>query len=178
MSPLSAVAYPDTDPGPVEGLTPRLDALVRHVGWALELANDGYWFWDLESPEVEYMSPGFWELFGYSPDEMEHSPSAWQGIIDPTDRVLAVELFEEHIRTKGEKPYRILVCYRHKDGHDVWVICRGRAYFDRAGNPLVMVGCHHDVSHTVQDRIAAEGRLVDIELASQDLRDLLRAAIG
>ena len=42
---------------------------------------DGLWYWDLEKPENEWMSPEFWELFGIAPDSRPHTPESWFDII-------------------------------------------------------------------------------------------------
>ena len=42
---------------------------------------DGIWYWDLERPENEWMSPKFWEVLGYEPREKKHLSSEWQDII-------------------------------------------------------------------------------------------------
>lgn len=39
---------------------------------------DGIWYWDLEKPENEWMSPQFWTVLGYDPEEKEHLASEWQ----------------------------------------------------------------------------------------------------
>lgn len=30
---------------------------------------DGIWYWDLENPEQEWMSPKFWQTLGYDPEQ-------------------------------------------------------------------------------------------------------------
>lgn len=39
---------------------------------------DGVWYWDLEKHENEWMSPRFWEVLGFDPDDKEHLASEWQ----------------------------------------------------------------------------------------------------
>ena len=51
--------------------------------------QDGMWYWDLENPEEEWMSPKFWISLGYDPKEMPHKSSAWQNIIHSEDLELA-----------------------------------------------------------------------------------------
>ena len=42
---------------------------------------DGIWYWDLENPESEWMSPRFWELLGYDYKNMKPLASEWQDLI-------------------------------------------------------------------------------------------------
>ena len=58
---------------------------------------DGIWYWDLENPENEWMSPRFWELFGIDPSSKQHKASEWQDIIDQDDLKMAFENFNKHI---------------------------------------------------------------------------------
>ena len=42
---------------------------------------DGLWYWDLQNPEHEWLSPRFWQILGYSAAEKQHLASEWQEII-------------------------------------------------------------------------------------------------
>jgi diguanylate cyclase (GGDEF)-like protein/PAS domain S-box-containing protein len=106
---------------------------------------DGIWYWDLEKIENEWMSPRFWELFGYDPSEKQHLASEWQDIIDPDDLEIALENFNKHLENP-DHPYDQIVRYTHKDGSSVWVRCRGIAIRDSAGKPIRMLGAHNDVT--------------------------------
>ena len=39
---------------------------------------DGVWYWDLEAPEREWVSPRFWQTLGYAPDQVPPAPGAWR----------------------------------------------------------------------------------------------------
>ena len=135
-----------------------------------ESTLDGMWYWDLEKPENEWMSPEFWRLFGYDPDKMPHKADAWQDIIHPDDLTVAIENFEKHLADPTH-PYDQVVRYRHKDtGKDVTVRCRGIAIRDTNGKPVRMLGAHTDLTELKQ----AEDRLrtANMELtASRNLSD-------
>jgi PAS domain S-box-containing protein len=112
----------------------------------LDASNDGYWDWYVKE-DYEYMSPRFWEMFGYDPAEKPHSPSAWQDIINQDDLQVALENFNEHVESRGEKPYVQEVRYRHKQGHTVTVLCRGSVVeWAEDGSPIRMVGTHTDIT--------------------------------
>lgn len=104
---------------------------------------DGIWYWDLENPENEWMSDGFWKLFGYSAREKEHLSSEWQDMIHPDDLKLAQENFMKHCADPNF-PYDQLVRYQHKNGKTIWVRCRGVAIRDKSGKPVRMLGAHND----------------------------------
>ncbi|MEM7082596.1 MAG: PAS domain S-box protein [Pseudomonadota bacterium] len=108
--------------------------------------NDGWWDWRLQD-DHEYISPRFWETFGYDPKTKRHHPSEWQAIIHPNDLQPALDGLRKHIQTGGEHPYLQELRYQHADGHWVTVLCRGRVIeWDAKGDPVRMVGVHTDLS--------------------------------
>jgi len=106
---------------------------------------DGIWYWDLEKPENEWMSPKFWETLGYDPEKKKHLASEWQDIIFQDDLKLATDNFEKHLEDPNH-PYDQIVRYRHKNGSTVWIRCRGMAIRGKNGKPLRMLGAHTDIS--------------------------------
>jgi len=50
---------------------------------------DGIWYWDLEKPENEWMSPQFWMTLGFDPEEKKHLAAEWQDLIHPDDLQIA-----------------------------------------------------------------------------------------
>ncbi len=107
---------------------------------------DGMWYWDLENPENEWLSPKFWETLGYDPKEKQHLASEWQDIIFQADLKLAIDNLEKHC-SDPNYPYDQIVRYRHKDGSTVWIRCRGLAIKDNNGKPIRMLGAHSDVTY-------------------------------
>jgi PAS domain S-box-containing protein len=106
---------------------------------------DGMWYWDLENPENEWMDEQFWTVLGYNPEEMPHSPSSWQDIIFEDDLKIALDNFNKHINDPNH-PYDQVVRYKHKDGHAVWIRCRGVAIRDEKGKPVRMLGAHNELT--------------------------------
>ena len=106
---------------------------------------DGIWFWDLEHPEHEWMSPQFWRLLGYAPETKQHLASEWHDIINPDDLLTAIANLEKHC-ADPRHPYDQIVRYRHKKGSTVWVRCRGIALRDERGKPIRMLGAHTDLT--------------------------------
>ncbi len=145
----------------------ELDGLIASgssiIDFLQEAALDGIWFWDLEQPEQEYMSPRFWELFGYSPEEKKHLASEWQEMIHPDDLQISIDNFEKHCADPNH-PYDQVVRYTHQDGSTVWVRCRGVAIRDAEGTPTRMLGAHTDVT---QSYLNLEGYKAVIEELKQ-----------
>lgn len=152
---------------------------------------DGLWFWDIENPDHEWMNGDFWRLFGYDPNEKQHLASEWQDLINKEDLEVAFENFQRHCEDPTH-PYDQLVRYTHKDGHTVWVRCRGIALRNSEGEPIRMLGAHTDVTQLVNAQDDRIKLLVEKEAAmaasnaksdflagmSHELRTPLNAILG
>ncbi len=116
----------------------------------VESTLSGFWDWNLVA-NTEYLSPTFKRMFGYEDHEMENSPESWQKIIFPEDLPGVLEVFDWHIKSRGQEPFYNEIRYRHKDGSTVWVICAGRVIeWAEDGVPIRMVGCHIDITERKQ----------------------------
>ena len=114
-------------------------------------AVDGLWYWDLEKPENEWLSPSFWRTLGYDPREKQHLASEWKDMLFPEDLPTSEENFHRHCADPAH-PYDQLVRYRHKDGSTVHIRCHGLAIRDAAGKPVRMVGVHNDVTAALREQ--------------------------
>jgi len=117
--------------------------------WLHNSVTDGMFYWDLQRPENEWLSPEFKKLFGYEDWELANSPDAWQDKIFAEDKDRALEAFFEHIGP-NRKPYDEILRYRHRDGSTVWVRCKGTATFDSDDKCIRFMGCHTDVTSLMQ----------------------------
>lgn len=122
----------------------------------LALAASGLASWDLDIPSGNAVTDARWfEIMGYSPDENLNNLASWAKLIHPDDRAATLAKLAAYI--KGDVPsmeyeYRI----RHKDGHWVWILARGKIVsWDADGNPLRIIGTNLDISH--QQRIRQDG---------------------
>lgn len=106
---------------------------------------DGIWYWDLENPDHEWLSPRFWEVLGYDPATKEHLASEWADLINPDDLKVAIANFDAHL-LDSKHPYDQVVRYRHANGSTVWVRCRGVAIRNEHGEPVRMLGAHNDLT--------------------------------
>lgn len=114
---------------------------------------DGIWYWNLEQEEDEWMSPKFWEVLGYDPNEMPHSSRAWQDIIFPEDLREVNINFAKHLEDANH-PFDQIVRYKHKDGSIVWVRCRGIAIRNNEGKPIRMLGAHTNITELKRKEVS------------------------
>ena len=130
---------------------------------------DGVWYWDLENPENEWLSPEFWRLFGYDPAQKQHDPAEWQSLIHPEDLQVALKNFDAHC-SDSSHPYDQVVRYSHADGSTVWVRCRGLAIRDQNGRAIRMLGAHNDITAVKRAEEAARTEKTFAERANRHLR--------
>lgn len=117
-------------------------------------SNDGLWDWNLATNEV-YYSPRWKAMLGCTDAEIGTSPEDWLSRVHGED----VERVRDDIATHvaGYAPHlQTELRIRHRDGHWVWVLCRGVAVRDAAGKPLRMSGSLTDIT----ERKSTEERLV------------------
>jgi PAS domain S-box-containing protein len=155
-----AVAFKDT----FDKLTQSESTRQAYV----DASGDGYWDWLIQE-DYEYLSPRFWEMMGYKPEEKEHKPSEWQKLIFKEDLKVALDNFDKHVKTKGKHPFSQEVRYRHKDGSTVTVLCKGAVIeWDEDGKPIRMIGTHIDLTEIK----AAQEQLHLLQLAINNSKDL------
>ncbi|MEM6845082.1 MAG: PAS domain S-box protein [Bacteroidota bacterium] len=138
-------------------------------------AIDGLWYWDLEQPQHEWMSPDFWITLGYNPADMPHRADAWQNIIFPEDLKSASERLSQHLADPNI-PYDQVVRYRHKKGHTVWVRCRGIAIRNEKGEPTRMLGAHVDLTSLKEKEGELQIMVQELDASKQELQSFLDGA--
>lgn len=142
---------------------------------------DGLWYWDMENPKEEWLSPRFKEVFGYRDEEIPNTSDWWKENIHPDDLGVALDNFARHCEDESH-PYDQLVRYFHKDGSTVWVRCRGLAIRNAEGKPIRMLGAHTDVSSLKEAELALALRTKELERLNSELTlansDLIRFALA
>ncbi len=125
-------------------LTPA-DAEANRWSFALESAGLGVWDSNLTTGQC-YYSATWKKMLGYREDELGDSSDLWLTLIHPDDKQRAIESGERHISgetSQIETEFRL----RHKDGHWVWVLDRGRVVeWDKNGHPSRMIGVQTDIT--------------------------------
>lgn len=108
--------------------------------------NTGTWEWNVQTGEVNF-NERWASMIGYHLDELEPvSINTWTRLVHPDDLEKSNELLQKHF--SGELAYyECEARMRHKDGHWVWVLDRGRiSTYTEDGQPLLMAGTHQDIT--------------------------------
>ncbi|NLX19995.1 MAG: PAS domain S-box protein [Desulfobulbus sp.] len=128
----------------------------------------GIWEWNVQTNQTVFSA--LWaELIGYSLEELiPFDYTSWERLLHPddADRVQAT-LFAY---VEGRAPaYDCEYRMRHKDGHWVWILDRGRVFTrDTSGKPEWIFGVHADITSIKQ---AEETMLADSGLLAQFIRN-------
>ncbi|MCB1878279.1 MAG: EAL domain-containing protein [Chromatiales bacterium] len=133
---------------------------------AMEAAEDGLWDWNLRDKEV-YYSPRWKSMLGFLEEELADTPEEWRERVHPEDRQLAETAVGDHLLGRTET-YESTYRMRHKDGHYIWVLSRGKARRDSTGKPYRMIGTHVDLTERKQleERLFQERERAQVTLES------------
>ena len=135
----------------------------EQLSLALEGSRIGLWDWKVPAGETTY-SERWAEILGYSLAELTPTTlDTWMRLTHPDDLKRANELIQKHF--SGELPfYESVIRMRHKDGHWVYVLDRGRVTErDPAGSPLRMIGTHTDISKQKEAERAIKEKTEEID---------------
>jgi PAS domain S-box-containing protein len=133
----------------------RVEKALRESEERFELAmrgaNDGLWDWNLETDKA-YFSPRWKQMLGFADDELTNSfADEWQKYLHPADYKLVMKKMDAYLN--HEIPtYEQLYRMKHKDGHDVWILARAMAIWNKQGTPIRLIGTYMDM--TVQKQTA------------------------
>ncbi|NEQ45114.1 MAG: PAS domain S-box protein [Leptolyngbya sp. SIOISBB] len=151
----------------VQNITERRQAQLAlqasEERWQLAIvgSNEGIWDWQISADEVFY-SPRWKDQLGYADDELENSREVWLSRVHPDDLARVQTTMQAHLQ--GQDPtYQSEYRLRHRSGDYVWILSRGQAIFNEAGQPIRFVGSHVDIT----DRKQAE---LDLQASQQLLQ--------
>ena len=116
----------------------------------------GTWEWNVQTGETRF-NERWAELIGYTLDELAPvSIATWMKYADPDDLAASAAALEKHFAGETDH-YECESRMRHKDGHWVWVLDRGKLISrTHDGLPEWMAGTHSDI--TVRRGMEAEIR--------------------
>ena len=102
------------------------------------------WDWQVASGKVIF-NERWCSMLGYRLDEIKPHVDSWSERLHPDDQATINAALQPHL--KGQTPnYECEHRLRHRDGHWVWILDRGRVVQrDPAGAPLRVVGTHMDI---------------------------------
>jgi diguanylate cyclase (GGDEF)-like protein/PAS domain S-box-containing protein len=128
---------------------------------ALEGTNEGVWDWNILDNSV-YFSPRWKEMLGYQDEELSNEVATWADRIHPDDLERTWEDVYKNVNGETEY-YENIHRLKHKDGHWVWILDRGKTQYDENGKAIRMIGTHVDITEEKEEQ-----KQTDINSASMN----------
>ncbi len=125
--------------------------LKERMELALIGSNDGIWDWDIFKNTV-YFSPRWKEMLGYRDEELSNEISTWADRLHPDDAEETWADIYKNINGETEY-YENIHRLKHKEGHWVWILDRGKVQFDTEDKAIRMIGTHTDITQEKEDQL-------------------------
>jgi PAS domain S-box-containing protein len=123
----------------------QLEISKQQLDLAITGANLGLWDWNVVTGEVRF-SDGFAAMLGYGPGELAPHVDTWKHLVHPDDLAQVMVVLQAHLEGATQQ-YETEHRLRHRDGHLIWVLDRGRVLErDGAGRALRAAGTHLDIT--------------------------------
>ncbi|MFK5952928.1 MAG: sigma 54-interacting transcriptional regulator [Desulfobacterium sp.] len=117
----------------------------ERLHYALTASEEGIWDWNLAS-DTGYLSPRYYEMLGYQPDEFIGTGHTWANMLHPDDKTKALQEIVDVIQKK-HKAYHSTYRLRASDGSYRWILSRAIVVrWDEKEIPLRLVGTHMDIT--------------------------------
>jgi PAS domain S-box-containing protein len=142
----------------------------------IEATHVGTWEWNLQTGQTT-LNERWAEIIGYAlADLAPTSFATWEKFTHPDDLQTCNALLERHIQ--GELDYyECEARMRHRDGHWVWVLDRGKVTsWADDGKPLLMQGTHTDITGRKQTELERERLNQELETKNREFQNVLYAA--
>ena len=126
---------------------------LRNIIWGTDV---GTWEWNVRTGEA-HLNTRWAATLGYTLDELQPiSIETWWMYVHPDDVERSREALHKHFSGESDA-YQCEVRMRHKEGHWVWVLDRGKVVaWSESGKPEWVSGTHTEIT----EKKAAEGSLL------------------
>ncbi|VAW28032.1 Two-component system sensor histidine kinase, partial [hydrothermal vent metagenome] len=117
----------------------------------ISVSNTGAWEYH-QSTDFFWCSPEYFSMLGRDVNDFDLSGKSnlketWIDLLHPEDRERASNHFAEYLKNGSVGMYENYFRMKHKDGHWVWILSRGRTLRDENGNITdITDGTHIDIS--------------------------------
>ncbi|MCE5269849.1 PAS domain S-box protein [bacterium] len=144
----------------------KLQEERQRLASIIEGTHVGTWEWNVQTGETVF-NERWADIFGYRLEELlPVSIKTWEHFTHPDDLRNTNNVLQKHF--KGDSDfYEVEFRMRHKDGHWVWVLDRGKVTsWTEDGKPLLMQGTHTDITERkrAEDAILEKAALLEAQV--------------
>jgi len=150
----------------------RMTELADRLNLAIEGGNDGLWDWMDLAQDAQWWSPSYYQLLGYSQDDLPATASNFMTLLHPDQIDLSREAME--LALHHGKPYDQEILLRTKSQGYRWFRSRAKVFRDDKGNAVRMAGAAQDI----HDRKQAEAEVRQAEILLRGSIDALDDAFA
>ena len=151
----------------------QLREVKERFSFVIDGSNDGFWDWDIPSGRAKF-SRRWASMFGYDLDELEPTVETWERMAHHEDHAAAGSTIQAHLQGRTDH-FETVERVRHKGGHWVWVLARGKVVErDAAGSPVRVTGTFTDISERRRAEEALQTTLAEKDLVLGELRKALQ----
>ena len=148
----------------------QLDFVVR-------LTDLGSWDWNLTENRVIY-NDEYLEMLGYAQGDLVGTLEEWQNLVHPDDSEMTARNMEDCMTGKIDS-YRCETRLRHRDGHYIWIIDRGRIVErNDDGTPSRILGAQLNIDHLKQTEINLKTAMDEIEEYNRNLSQKIEEGVA
>ena len=112
---------------------------------AVSGSKDGIWDWDIKKGDF-FFSLKYKEPFCYTDEILDNSLDSWNSILHPEDYGPARERIDNYLKEKNDGNYESVYRIRCKSGEYRWISSKGKAIWDKNGEPIRISGSHTDIT--------------------------------
>jgi diguanylate cyclase (GGDEF)-like protein/PAS domain S-box-containing protein len=133
--------------------------------WSFALDSAGQGLWDCDVPTDTWTYSPMWKIMRGIPqdEEIALDDENWLKEVHPDDHALVLEkMSDRHRQGMGEVAYEYR--QRHRDGHWMWVLARGKCIeFTSEGHPKRVIGTDTDIT-AIKNTEAELKQLAELEM--------------
>lgn len=122
----------------------------ERLNYIIEATDVGTWEWHIPSGKTIF-GHRWASMIGYTLEELQPTTyKTWDQFVHPNDLSRAETLLNDHFEHRSDS-YEFIGRMRHKDGHWIWVLDRGKVTeWTEDGKPIRMFGTHIDITERMQ----------------------------
>lgn len=121
---------------------------IQNLNIMLDSLNVGFYEYFFGTDKVVY-SDSWKQILGYQPHEIESLFSEWEKRTPSNYVESTLQALDEHLQGKT-KWFEATFPMRHKAGHQIWILAKGKAQKNDQGYPYKLVGTFIDLSNITE----------------------------